>query len=162
MIKLKRLKFSKWLKGIIIFSAFLGIAFCGFIIPELGKEAVMMNPELAWLFWPCLIFIWITAVPFYLALWKAWLICREIARDNSFCEENARRLREIGGLALSESVLYCAAAVALMIMNLLHPGILLLILFFIFVGIAVAVVSGTLSYLVKKSCDLKQENDLTI
>lgn len=162
MIGLKRLKFSRWLKGIIVFSAFLGGALCGFIVPELGREAVRMNPELSRLFWPCLIFIWITAVPFYLTLWKAWLICREIAKDNSFCEDNARQLQKIGGLALSESVLYCAAAVALMALNLLHPGILLLILFLIFIGIAVAVLSGTLSYLVKKSCDLKRENDLTI
>ncbi|WP_411676803.1 DUF2975 domain-containing protein [Caproicibacter sp.] len=156
------MEFSKWLKGIILFAALLGAALCFLIAPELGKEAVQANPELSYLLFPCMAFLWVTAIPFYLALWKSWQICREIAKDNSFCRKNGKRLRMIGGLALSESLLYFAAAVILLTMKLLHPGILLLILFITFTGTSAAIVCAALSHLVEKACDLKQENDLTV
>ena len=114
------------------------------------------------MYWPCLVFIWITAVPFYFALYKGWLICQEISNDNSFCQENAQRLKEISKLASSECILYSAATIILFIMNLLHPSILLMTLFIIFVGISIAVVSAAISHLVEKASELKKENDLTI
>ncbi|WP_164918986.1 DUF2975 domain-containing protein [Caproiciproducens sp. NJN-50] len=161
-MELKQTELSKWLKGIIVFAGLIGAALCFWIVPALGKETARENPGLSGLFRPCLTFVWITAVPFYFALWKSWQICREIAKDNSFCRENGKRLRDIGALAVSESLLYFAAAVILLILKLLHPGVLLLILFIIFAGTAAAVVCAALSHLVEKACDLKQENDLTI
>lgn len=109
-----------------------------------------------------MIFIWITAVPFFSALYKALLICQEISNDNSFCQDNAGRLQEISKLALSECILYLAATIILFILNLLHPGILLITLFIIFVGISTAIASAALSHLTEKASELKKENDLTI
>ena len=40
--------------------------------------------------------------------------------------------------------------------------IFILIVFIIFIGLAIAILSGALSYLVKKASNIKEENDLTI
>lgn len=159
---MKQKELAKWLKLLIAFAALIGAFLCLIIVPALGHDAVLMYPELDYMYWPCLIFIWITAIPFYFALYKGLLICQEISADNSFCTENAQRLKEISKLALSECILYLAAMIILFVLNLLHPSILLITLFIIFVGISIAIVSAALSHLVEKASELKEENDLTI
>lgn len=159
---MKRIELVKWLKLVIVFAGLIGAFLCLLIAPALGQDTALMYPEFDYMYWPCLIFIWITAVPFYFALYHAWLICQEISKDNSFCIENAKRLQDISKLALSECILYLAAAVLLFILNLLHPSILLFTLFIIFVGISISIASAALSHLVEKAAELKKENELTI
>ena len=159
---MKQNEFAKWLKFIIITKAIIGLFFCFLIVPGLGSDIASANPEFSYMFMPSLMFIWITAIPFYLALWKSWCICCEISQDNSFSEKNAKALKYISRLALVECILYLFAMVVLLFLNLLHPSILLISLFIIFVGISVGIVSAVLSHLVQKANDIKQENDLTI
>jgi hypothetical protein len=159
---MKQLELAKWLRRIVVISAVIGLLLCFVIVPMLGKNLVLMYPEFGHMFFPGLIFIWITAIPLYIALWNLWLICNEISRDNSFCQENATRLKLISRLSILECILYFAAIILLLFLNLLHPSILLVALFIIFVGISIAVASAALSHLVQKACVIKQENDLTI
>lgn len=159
---MKQAEFAKWLKCIVLISVFVGLVLSGLIIPALGSDAVGMNPELGYMYWPCLIFIRIMAIPFFVALWKVWLICDEISKDNSFCKQNTQRLKFISKLAILEVLLYFAAAIVLLILNLLHPSLLLIVLFIMFIGISIAVVTAALSHLSEKASSLKQENDLTI
>lgn len=159
---MKQMELAKWLKLVIAFAALIGLFLCFVIAPALGHDAVLIYSELDYMFWPCLIFIWITAIPFYFALYKAWSICKEVAKDNSFCLENAKGLKDIGKLALFECILYLVGMIILFSLNLLHPSILLIILFVIFMGGSIGIVSFTLSHLIKKASDLKEENELTI
>lgn len=159
---MKKFELTKWLKYIIIITSFIGFFFIFLIAPWIGKDFTTFEPSLAYLFWPCLIFIWVTAIPFYIALGISWFICNDVLRDSSFSKQNAKRLKVISKLALLESILYVVASIALFVFNLLHPSILLIILFIIFIGIAIAVVTAVLSHLVEKASDIKDENDLTI
>ena len=159
---MERKELTKWLNIVIAFAALTGVFLCFIVAPFLGLEMKFMYPEFGYMFWPCLIFIWASAIPFYIALYKGWLICGEFAKDNSFCKENVQRLKDISKLALLECILYLAAMIILLVLNLLHPSILLMTLFIIFVGISIAVVAATLSHLVEKARELKEENDLTI
>ncbi|MDI6618455.1 MAG: DUF2975 domain-containing protein [Clostridiales bacterium] len=159
---MKQSELAKWLKCIIIISAFIGLFLCGLIAPLLGSDAASANPELKFMLWPSLIFIWITAVPLYMALWESWLISCDISNDNSFCDQNAKRLKSISKLALCECIFYLAAIITLMALNMLHPGILLIAVLIIFISISISVTSAALSHLVEKASALKQENDLTI
>jgi len=159
---MERKELTKWLKLVIAFAALLGALLCLIIAPLLGREIAFEYPEFSYMFWPCLIFIWITAGPYYLALYKGWRICQEIENDNSFCHGNVERLKDISRMALIECMLYLAAMVVLLILNLLHPSILLMILFIIFVGVSIGVIAAVLSHLLEKARELKEENDLTI
>ncbi|NLY77089.1 MAG: DUF2975 domain-containing protein [Tissierellia bacterium] len=159
---MKQLELTRWLKLIIVFAALIGLFLCFVFVPVFGIQVVEEYPELSYMFWPCLIYIWATAVPFYIALYKVWQIVKEISKDNSFCLKNAMALRSIGILALLDSFLYFVGMIILSSLNILQPTIGLAMLIIVFIGIAIGIVSFTLSRLVRKASDIKEENDLTI
>ena len=159
---MKKLGIGKWLKSIVIITGIMGLIFLFIIVPCLGKDLVTNNPKLYYMYLPCYIFIFITAIPFYIALFCGWNIFDEISKDNAFCIKNAKSLSLISKLAVSECILYIIASIALVILNLLHLEIFILIVFIIFIGLAIAILSGALSYLVEKASNIKEENDLTI
>ncbi len=139
------------------------LAICGFVIvPKLGRDIALSEPEFAYLYYPFLIFIWITIIPFYAALFEGWKISNEINKDNSFSKKNMDSLNRIRKYALSECFLYFVGALILLYFNLLHLSILIIILFVIFVAMCISVFVAVLAHLVQKACDLKDENDLTI
>lgn len=159
---MKKLEMGKWLKSIVIITGIMGLIFLFIIVPWLGKDMAANNPKLSYMYLPCYIFIFVTAIPFYIALFCGWKIFNEISKDNSFCIENAKSLKLISKLSVSECILYIIASMALIILNQLHLEIFVLIVFIIFIGLAIAVLSGALSYLVEKASHIKEENDLTI
>lgn len=144
----------------------LGWCACGvlafFVVPLMVEEAARMEPTLAWLQWPGLTCFWAAMVPVVLALWHAWKIFGEIGRDNSFCLENARRLRVISRLALGDTAACLIALVALLCLGAMSPGLFLLLLAVTGMGAAIAVAAAALSHLTRKAADIQDENDLTI
>lgn len=159
---MKRSELVRWLKGIGIIASVMGLILCFCMAPAVGRDIAKANPELDYMFWPCLIFIWISAVPFYTALVQCWLICNEIQKDKAFCSLNVKRLKRIGKLALSECLLYFAALVILAFMDLLNFGILIVIVVILCIGFAIAIFSAVLSHLAAKAGSIQDENDLTI
>jgi len=159
---LKQKELSTWLKAIVVLGTACVILLAGVIAPEYGREFAAGNPELAYMFWPCLVFIWISAVPVCAALVLVWQIAVEIGRDNSFCHRNAERLRMIGILALSDTLLYIVGGTYLAMTNMLHISVFLLIVGIVSIGAALTVAAAALSHLTRKAADLKSENDLTI
>ncbi len=55
-----------WLKIIVIGVGIAGLIIYFWLIPTIGKDLAV--EEFAYLFWPYLITIWITAIPIYLSL----------------------------------------------------------------------------------------------
>lgn len=159
---MKQSELAKSLK-LFIGLTYIILAICALVVvPILGRDIASENPNLAYMYYPCLIFIWITTIPFYGALFEGWKISNEINKDNSFSKENMKSLNKIRKYALSECILYFVAALILLFFNLLHLSILIIILFVIFVAMCISVFTAVLTHLVQKACDLKDENDLTI
>lgn len=159
---MKRSELVGWLKGIIVVAFVMGAILCFVIAPFLGKGIALEYPEFAYLFWPCLIFVWVTAIPFVIALASSWQICGEIRKGRAFCERNVKRLKLISRLALAECIIYFAALVFLAVADLLHPAVLIFILVILCIGFAIAVFAAVLSHLTAKAGELQNENDLTI
>ncbi len=159
---MKQKELSVWLRVVVVLIGaavlFLGAVF----LPALGRDAAEMNPEVEYLFWPCLLFLWATLLPVLASLVLAWLIFAEIGRDNSFCMENARRLRAISILALIDTLLYIVWIVALGMLNVLHPSVLIGSVCIVFMGVGFTVGAAALSHLAQKAASLKDENDLVI
>ncbi len=159
---MKQKELSRWLRAVVV----VGWCGCGLlsflIVPMLAREAAALSPELAWLEWPCLILFWCAMIPVAAALWQGWRIFGEIGRDNSFCPENARRLRIVSYLALGDTVACFAAMIVLLFLNALHPAVFLLLLAVVVFGAAVGVAAATLSHLTMKAAVMQDENDLTI
>ena len=158
---------SKWLKFIIIGVGICALLVYFLIVPVLGKDLVYsvgedLNPFRYPPFLCWLGVIWLTAVPFFIALVFAWRVARNIGADRSFSMENAELLRRISVLAAVDAAFFFLANIVLMFLNMNHPGTLLAAMLVVFAGVAVAVASAALSHLIRKAADLQDESDLTI
>lgn len=159
---MKRSELSKWLRVITVVGAALLAVVCIFFIPSVGKRVAFYNPEFAYLYWPCLVTVWLSALAVLYACFLLWEMAGAIGREQTFSEENARRLKIISRLALGDVLLYAVLTVFLLIVGAMHPGILLFFIGILFIGIAIAVIAAMLSYMVEKGTAMQQENDLTI
>lgn len=153
---------SKWLRGVVIGIAVCGGIIYGYLVPMFGKEIAEANPEFSYCYLPWLAVIWLSAVPCYLVLYFGWKITGEISRDHSFSMENARYLKYISILALSDSGYFFLANLIFLLLNMNHPAIFLASLFVEFAGVTVAVAAAALSHLVQKAAEIQNENELTI
>ena len=155
-------KLAKWLKVIVIGIAICGIFIYAFIIPGYGKLIVKDYPEFAYCYQPWLIFISLTAIPCYAALYLAWKIFSNIGNDRSFSKENADYLKWISWLAAFDAAFFFGGNVVLFFLGMNHPGIFLYSLIVVFAGVAIAVAAAALSHLVLKAASLQEESDLTV
>lgn len=153
---------SKWLKLITILVGIMGVIVFIIILPQIGKEIMMVNKEYEVYYWPWLLFIWFMAIPCYFVLVLFWSICNEIASDRSFSIKNARLLGWISRLAIVDTLICFIGNILFFFLGMSHPSIFIGFLFVIFAGIAVAVVSAALAHLVEKASVMQDENDLTI
>lgn len=153
---------SKWLKLILLGMGICGLAVYFLIVPSFGDSLRSQYPEFADRYWPWLIFIWVSGVPCYAVLALGWRIAVNIGRDASFSLANARCLGSIARLAAGDAAFVFLGNVALLFLNMSHPGVVLLSLLVVFAGAAVAVAAAALSHLVRKAALLQEENDLTI
>ncbi|MBU5474345.1 DUF2975 domain-containing protein [Roseburia sp. MSJ-14] len=153
---------SKWLKAIIG-----GMGICGafiylYIIPILGRDLVDARPEYTSWYFPWLAVALVSAIPCYWGLYFGWKISNEIGKDNSFSMENAEYLKNISILAALDSLYFFVANVVFMVIDMNHPGVFLISLIVVFIGVAVTVAAAALSHLVRKAAEIQQENELTI
>lgn len=152
----------QWLKILVVFAAVCGVGICAGALPPMGRSFVDKYPELAHCYWPWLVFLWVMAVPCFLALILAWKIFVNIEHDNSFCMENAAYLKQFSFLAAFDSVVLILGNIIYLLMGMNHPSIFLTCTLVMFVGIGISVASACLSHLVHKAALLQEENDLTI
>ena len=153
---------SKWLKLILLGMGICGLAVYLVVVPSFGDSLRSQYPEFAGRYWPWLIFIWVSGIPCYAVLVLGWRIAANIGRDASFSLENARFLRSIAVLAALDAAYVFLGNLAMLFLDMSHPGVVLLSLRVVFAGAAVAVAAGALSHLVRKAALLQEENDLTI
>ena len=153
---------SKWLKLILLGMGICGLAVYLVVVPSFGDSLRSQYPEFAGRYWPWLIFIWVSGIPCYAVLVLGWRIAANIGRDASFSLENARFLRSIAVLAALDAAYVFLGNLAMLFLDMSHPGVVLLSLLVVFAGAAVAVAAGALSHLARKAALLQEENDLTI
>ena len=159
---MKQKELSRWMKAIVVLG-FICVLFLDAVwVPELGKDLAGNTPELQHMFWPCLIYFWISTIPVMVFMALVWKMATEIGRDNSFCMKNALRLRTFSLLAAADTLYYIIGGVVLLSMNLLHIGIAIIGLGVCAVGAAISVLCAALSHLTRKAADMRSENDLTI
>jgi hypothetical protein len=162
LLKMNSQKFANWLKVIVFGTGICGIFLYLFLFPEWGRSISVSNPEYSFAYWPWMIFLWISAVPCYLTLICCYRIASEIGKENSFCNKNAKQLRLISLLAAADTVYFFMGNLVFFFLNMSHPGIILLALIVVFIGIAITVAAAALSHLVYKAAKLQEENEYTI
>ena len=150
------LKIAVFLIGITV------LALCIFWLPWLANDTAEMFQEFAFLQYPVLIGLYVTVIPFFLALYQALKLLNYIENNNAFSELSVKVLKYIKYCAITISILYLIGTIVLMSQNALHPGIAIIGLTIIFTSVVIAVFTAVLQKLLKNVLDIKSENDFTV
>lgn len=146
-----------FLKLVIYFLALVAIGVCVIILGTF----VSGN---AGIFWPLLMGVFLTAIPFLYALYQGILLLRSIERNIAFSDASVTQIKTIEYCAFAISVLY-----ALMMPFIIYladlddaPGAAVLGLMCIISPLVVGVFAAVLQRLFQSAIELKSENDLTV
>lgn len=161
-IAMKPVKFAKWLKAVIIGCTFIGLVSVIYVLPECVSYFKGMYPEFSDWVIPWSVLIYTCSVPCFVAMFYSWKIAVNIQNDKSFCSDNAALFKKFSYLSIGDSVLYFLGCLILFFMGMNHPGLMIIEMLIVFIGLAVFVCTAALSYLVGQAADLQEESDLTI
>lgn len=151
-----------FLRLVIFLIGILALALCIFGLPWIAKEAAKHYP--ASLLYPVLIIVYVTAVPFYFALYEILKLLNYIDKSKAFSELSVKALKNIKYCAMTISILYVAILPFLFIIADLDdaPGIIIIGLVIVFASSVIATFVAVLEKLLKEAIDIKEDNDLTI
>ncbi|TXC86049.1 DUF2975 domain-containing protein [Metabacillus litoralis] len=151
------------LMKIVIYTIGLSIlCLCSFWLPWQSRVLAEMYPEFAHLQYPLLIGIYLTALPFFFALYKILELLRYIDQNIAFSDSSVVALKYIKYCAIAISLLYVIGFIILNYNQAGNPGILLLGIIITFTSLVIAVFAALLQMLLKNALNVKSENDLTI
>ncbi len=150
------------LKGTTLIIGMIVLTLSIFWLPSLASDAARMNPGYAYLQFPVLIGLYVTTIPFFLALSEAWKLLNDIEKKNAFSERAVMSLARIKVYAIAILLLYVLGMLILTFLHALHPGILALGLIIIFATVIFALFASLLQELLRSVMEIKLENDLTV
>lgn len=153
-----------FLKLTVILLAFPVIAACVFLLPWLIRDTMRSDWEYAYLLYPILIAMYLSAIPFFIALYQTFQLLNYIDRNNAFSERSVRALRNIKRCAVTISGLYVLSMPFFFLMGDRDdaPGVVLIGMILIFAPVVIAVFAAVLQKLLTSAIEIKSENDLTV
>ncbi|MFJ5770451.1 DUF2975 domain-containing protein [Psychrobacillus sp. NPDC093180] len=156
-----------FLKLAVILMGIPVLALCLFVLPQIANEAyeaVERGSDLAFLVYGILMVMYVSAVPFYFALYQTFNLLTYIDKNQAFSELSVRALKKIKNCAISISCLYLVALPFVFIMAEADdaPGLVIMGMIPIFASMVIAVFAAVLQRLLKEAIDLKEENDLIV
>ena len=138
------------------------LALCIFGLPWLANNPV--NPDYAHILYPILIGMYVSAIPFSVALYQALRLLSYIDKNEAFSELSVKALKNIKYCAITISTLY---VVMLPFIYLVAekddaPGLIIIGMGPIFASMVIAVFAAVLQRLLQEAIDIKSENDLIV
>ena len=138
------------------------LALCIYVLTWLANNPV--NPDYAYILYPILIGMYVSAIPFYIALYKAFRLLSYIDKNKAFSQISVTALKTIKYCAITISTLYVVMMpfVYLVAEKDDAPGGIIIGMVPIFASMVIAVFAAVLQKLLKNAIDIKSDNDLTI
>lgn len=155
-------KFIVFLKCAIYFIGLVVFGLCIFWLPMMANEAALFEPTLAYLKYPVLIGLYMTAIPFFYALYQTIRLLNLINQEHAFSKDAILSLKEVKLSAIFIVIIYVIGIVFLWSQSALHPGIALMGLTIVFTSILITVFTAVLQELFRSALEIKSENDLTV
>jgi hypothetical protein len=123
-----------------------------------------VNPNYAHILYPILIGMYISVIPFFIALYQTFKLLNYIDKNQTFSELSVKALKNIKFCAVTISVLYVVIMPFVYLLAELDdaPGLIIIGMVPTFASIVIAVFAAVLQKLLKNAIDIKLENDLTI
>lgn len=153
-----------FLKFVVVLMGLPVLALCIFLLPGIVEYFAELNPKLAYLQYPFLIGLYVTAIVFFVALYQALRLLSYIDKNQAFSELSIKALKNIKYCAITISALYVVLMPLLYLMAEVDdaPGIIVIGMVIIFGCMVIAVFAAVLQKLLKNAIDIKSENDLTV
>ncbi len=131
-------------------------------IYDLAKNPA--NPDYAHILYPIVIGIYLSAIPFYMALYQTFRLLGYIDRNEAFSVMSVKALSHIKKDAIIISILYVLMMLFIFLLAQSDdaPGLILFGMIPIFASIVIAVFAAVLQRLLQQAIDIKSENDLTV
>ena len=152
----------KMLRIAVIAVAICGLVACTYILPTIGTNLARDYPEFSHWYFPWLAFLWITSIPCFVILVLIWKVSTAIKHDYVFSLQTARLVKIASVILFCDVGFFFVGNVAFLLLNINHPGVLLLTLFGDVFGVALAVSAAVLSRYLTKAAVLQEEVDGTI
>jgi len=126
--------------------------------------AIMGNDDGLAFYNPILYGVYLTTIPFYIALFQSWKLLRYIDHNQAFSEASVKALKKIKYCALTIMTIYLIGMP--FIYNAADkddaPGVMVIGLVFMGASLTIAVFAALLEQLLRNAIDIKSENDLTV
>lgn len=140
------------------------LALCIFALPLIAKDAAVSSMKMAYVLYGILIVMYVSAIPFFTALYQAFKLLNYIDDNKAFSELSVEALRKIKNCATLISILYVLSMPLFYIVGEVDdaPGVIIIGMIFVFAPMVIAVFAAVLQKLLKDALDIKNDNDLTI
>jgi len=155
---------TNFLKIAVILLGIPILALCIFGLPMLAKEAAESNSEFAYVLFTIVIVMYVSAIPYFIALYQAFKLLSCIDKNKAFSEISVKCLKTIKYCAITISGLYVVVLPFFFILGHLDdaPGAVLIGILFIFGPMVITVFAAVLQRLLQEAITIKAENDLTV
>ncbi|WP_172373296.1 DUF2975 domain-containing protein [Sporosarcina jiandibaonis] len=156
-----------FLKIAVILMGIPVLALCLFLLPQIANEAneaAARGSDLAFVVYGILMIMYISAIPFYFALYQSFNLLSYIDKNQAFSELSVGALKKIKNCGIIISGLYAVALPFVFIMAEVDdaPGLVIVGMVPIFASIVIAVFAAVLQRLLQEAITIKSENDLTV
>lgn len=124
----------------------------------------LVNPDYAQILYPIVIGMYVSVIPFFVALYQAFKLLSYIDKNQAFSELSVKALKNIKICALTISCLYLVILPFVYMVAELDdaPGLIIIGMVPVFASMVIAVFAAVLQRLLKEAIDIKSENDLTV
>lgn len=138
------------------------LALCVLGLPWLANHPV--NPDYVRVLYPIVIGIYVSAIPFCIALYNAFRLLSYIDKNKAFSQISVKALKNIKYCA---NTISCVYVVMMPLVYFLadkddSPGLIIIGMVPIFAAMVIAVFAAVLQRLLQDAIDIKSENDLTV
>jgi hypothetical protein len=123
-----------------------------------------VNPDYAHILYPIIIGMYVSVIPFFVALYQAYKLLSFIDKNQAFSELSVKALKKIKFCAILISGLYVVIEPFVFLVADLDdaPGLVIIGMVPIFASLVIAVFAAVLQRLLQEAIDIKSENDLIV
>lgn len=143
----------------------LGVAaLCILLLPLIWQAAYIEYPRDGYAVRTVVAAMYVAAIPFYLGIYKGWLILNAVDKGKAFSMQSVKELKVIALCAGIISFIYvvCLPFFYIWAQSDDAPGLVLVGLFFVGMPLIVSVAMSLLQRLLAQAVFIKSENDLTV
>jgi hypothetical protein len=122
------------------------------------------NPNYAHILYPIVIGMYISVIPFFVALYQAFKLLSYIDKSLAFSDFSVKALQKIKFCAMTMSGVYIVILPFVFLVAELDdaPGLVIVGMVPIFAPMVIAVFAAVLQRLLQEAITIKHENDLTV